>query len=75
MEFGENVPWLSMRQSEAFFDYFLLSIGQVQNTFSQQPTASHTFVVYHLLIDIGQFVWSCVVRGNLDRQVIQFSKQ
>ena len=33
--------------------------------------ASHTFVVYHLLIDIVQFVWSSVQAG---RQVIQFSK-
>ena len=34
--------------------------------------ASHTFVVYHLLIDIVQFVWSCVQEG---RRVIQLSKQ
>ena len=34
--------------------------------------ASHTFVVYHLLIDIVQFVWSCVRAG---RQVIQFNKE
>ena len=33
--------------------------------------ASHSFVVYHLLIDIVQFVWSYVRAG---RQVIQFSK-
>jgi len=32
---------------------------------------AHTFVVYHLLIDIVQFVWSCVRAG---RQVIQFTK-
>ena len=53
------------------------SIRQVQNTFSSATNmnivkASHTFVVYHLLIDIVQFVWSCV---RLGRQVIQFSKQ
>ena len=33
--------------------------------------ASHTFVVYHLLIDIVQFVWSYVRAGM---QVVQFSK-
>ena len=33
--------------------------------------ASHTFVVYHLLIDIVHFVWSFVRAG---RQVIQFNK-
>ena len=33
--------------------------------------ASHTFVVYQLLIDTVQFVWSYVPAG---RQVIQFSK-
>ena len=33
--------------------------------------ASHTFVVYHLLIDIVHFVWSFVRAG---RQVIQLFK-
>jgi len=38
---------------------------------SEYRKASHTSVVYHLLIDIVHFVWSFVRAG---RQVIQFSK-
>ena len=65
MKCGQNVPWLSMR--------YALSCGEDRQIFNLPSSkyifsatnrniekASHTFVVYPLLIDILQFVWSCV---------------
>ena len=65
--------------------FYALSYGEDQQMFNPPSSkyifsatnqniekASHTFVIYDLLIDIVQFVWSCRRPG---RQVIHFSEQ
>ena len=69
--------------SKYFFSY-ALSCDEDQQIFNSTSSkkifsatnldiekASHTFVVYHLLIDIVQFFWLYVLAA---RQVIQFRK-